>query len=120
MKWEIEFTEVFRQTWDSLTVAEQEAINERVGLLEEQGPSLGRPYADHIKQSVHSNMKELRASTGRAHLRVLYAFDPRRTAILLILGDKSPDDPNSPNWTDWYDYAIPIADDLFSHHLNTM
>jgi len=44
-------------------------------------------------------------------LRVLFAFDPRRTAILLIGGDKSDD------WDNWYETAVPLADDLFDEHL---
>jgi hypothetical protein len=89
-------------------------------LLEHHGPSLGRPYADHIKQSIHPNMKELRAKVGPSHLRVLYAFDPERTGLLLLLGDKSSHDPTTPNWTAWYDQAVPIADRLFNEHLKTI
>ena len=62
-------------------------------------------------------MKELRAERG---LRVLFAFDPRRTAILLIGGDKSPDDSGSPNWNRWYDHYVPIADDLYDTHLQEL
>ena len=49
-------------------------------------------------------------------LRVLFAFDPRRVAILLIGGNKSPDDPSA-NWNRWYDQYVPIADDLYDVHL---
>ena len=62
-------------------------------------------------------MKELRAERS---LRVLFAFDPRRTAILLIGGDKSPDDPESPTWNEWYDHFVPIADDLYDEHLKEL
>ncbi len=120
MTWIVEYTEQFEHAWNTLTEAEQEALAERVALLEEQGPALGRPYADHIKTSSHANMKELRTDVGSAHLRVLYAFDPRRAALLLILGDKSPNDPTSPNWADWYDAMVPIADQLFTEHLKTI
>jgi hypothetical protein len=44
-------------------------------------------------------------------------FDPRRAAILLIGGDKSPDDPKSANWNRWYEQYVPIADDLYDVHL---
>ena len=62
-------------------------------------------------------MKELRAEGS---LRVLFAFDPRRAAILLIGGDKSPDDPGSPNRNRWYDHYVPIADDLYDTHLREL
>jgi len=80
-------------------------------LLAERGPHLGRPLVDSVKGSRHHNMKELRpASTGRTELRVLFAFDPRRTAVALVAGDKSTD------WTRWYRKAIPAADALFDQH----
>jgi hypothetical protein len=62
-------------------------------------------------------MKELRA--GRS-LRALFAFDPRRIAILLVGGDKGPDDPESPNWNAWYHRFVPIADDLYDDHLREL
>src|SRR5437764_876907 len=74
-----------------------------VRLLEQRGPGLGRPLVDSIVGSRHANMKELRAST----LRVLFAFDPRRSAILLIGGDKRD------RWQEFYEEMIPLADDLF-------
>jgi hypothetical protein len=41
---------------------------------------------------------------------MLYAFDPRRTAILLVAGDKTGDDR-------WYETNVPVADRLFERHL---
>lgn len=89
----------------------------RVELLELAGPGLGRPAVDNVHQSRHPNMKELRVERA---MRVLFAFDPRRTAILLIGGDKSPDDPRSANWNDWYDRYTSIADDLYDTHLDEL
>ena len=86
----------------------------RVELLELAGPALGRPVVDNVHQSRHVNMKELRAEKG---IRVLFALDPRRTAILLIGGDKSPGERSSPDWKRWYDRYVPIADDLYDIHL---
>lgn len=80
--------------------------------LESEGPTLGRPTADRIKGSRHHNMKELRpGSTGRSEIRILFAFDPKRRAILLIAGDKAG------RWKQWYDVNIPIADDRFDEWL---
>lgn len=108
--WEVEFTDQFEQWWLTLTQDQQEALDDRVMLLAETGPGLKRPVVGDIKTSRHPNMKELRASQGGA-LRVLFAFDPRRHAILLIGGDKSG------QWKQWYRTAIPEADDLYDVHL---
>jgi len=80
--------------------------------LESEGPTLGRPTADRIKGSRHRNMKELRpGSAGRSEIRILFALDPKRRAILLIAGDKAG------RWKQWYDQNIPIADDRFDEWL---
>ncbi|HIY94042.1 MAG TPA: type II toxin-antitoxin system RelE/ParE family toxin [Candidatus Rothia avicola] len=80
-------------------------------LLQEYGPHLGRPLVDTVSNSKHRNMKELRpGSAGRSELRVLFAFDIERRAIMLIAGDKAG------NWQPWYKKSIPIADRLFGEH----
>ncbi len=72
---------------------------------------MGRPLVDTLKSSRHNNMKELRpGSTGRSEVRVLFAFDLERRAILLVGGDKRDD------WDHWYESNIPIADDRFDEH----
>jgi hypothetical protein len=53
-------------------------------------------------------MKELRPMGGT---RILFAFDPRRTAILLIGGDKAGE------WNRWYERMVPVAGDLYEEHL---
>lgn len=83
-----------------------------IEVLCEVGPSLGRPLVDTVKASRHRNMKELRpGSSGRSELRILFAFDPARSAIMLIAGDKAGD------WKRWYKRSIPLADGLFDAHL---
>ncbi|WP_419553543.1 type II toxin-antitoxin system RelE/ParE family toxin [Candidatus Poriferisodalis sp.] len=111
--WEVEYADEFEHWWLGLTEAQQEALDDRVMLLAEVGPGLKRPVVGEIKASRHANMKELRASRGGA-LRVLFAFDPRRHAILLLGGDKSG------LWKDWYRTAIPAADDLYDRHLTAL
>jgi len=65
-------------------------------VLQERGPALGRPLVDTVTASRHRNMKELRpGSSGRSELRILFAFDPKRQAILLVAGDKAGD------WQRW-------------------
>ena len=84
-------------------------------LLSERGPQLGRPLVDTVHGSRHKNMKELRpGSAGRSELRVLFAFDPDRRAILLVAGDKAG------NWQKWYKVNIPIADDRFDERVRRL
>jgi hypothetical protein len=110
--WRVEFTGQFESWWNGLTEDEQERVAAAVELLEELGPSSGRPLVDTLKASRHRNMKELRPCGG--HLRILFAFDPRRTAILLCGGDKSA------RWGAWYAEAIEMADRLYDEHLEAI
>jgi len=83
-----------------------------IRLLADHGPGLGRPLVDSIVGSRHKNMKELRpGSSGRSEVRILFAFDPRRRAIMLLAGDKHR------AWQKWYRKNIPIADDRYDEHL---
>ena len=111
--WEVEYTDEFEEWWQGLTEAQQEALDDRVMLLAEAGPALKRPGVGDVATSRHSNMKELRVSKAGA-LRVLFAFDPRRHAILLLGGDKSG------RWQEWYRWAVPAADDLYDTHLKEL
>jgi hypothetical protein len=99
--------------WRGLAYDQQESVTNRVDLLAERGPDLGRPLVDRIETSRHHNMKELRASKGGA-LRVLFMFDPRRQVILLLGGDKSGE------WSAWYEWAVPMADDLYDDYLDEL
>ncbi len=108
-RWKIEHTDEFEDWWVTLTEAQQEALTERLRRLGDSGPALGRPLVDTLAGSRYPNMKE-RASAGGT-LRVLFAFDPRRVAVLLVGGDKSGD------WRGWYQRAIPEADRLYAAHL---
>ena len=112
MTWEVEYTDQFGEWWDRLGEEEQEAVTAAMNVLERRGPALGRPLVDTIKQSRHKNMKEL--IPPASDIRVLFAFDPRRAAILLIGGDKSGE------WNTWYDRMVPVADDLFDEHLREL
>ena len=112
MAWDIEFTEQFEDWWLTLSMGDQNNIRACVEVLEEQGPALGRPLVDTLTGSRHSNMKELRPISG--DIRNLFAFDPRRTAILLLGGDKTN------RWRHWYQRMIPIADRLYDQHLEAL
>lgn len=83
-------------------------------VLAATGPALGRPLVDRIKGSQLTNLKELRpGSAGRSELRILFCFDPRRRAILLVAGDKAG------NWQRWYRDAIPLAERRYTDFLET-
>jgi hypothetical protein len=107
--WEIECTDEFFAWWEGLTFAEEKSVRTAVEKLEERGPALGRPFVDTINGSRHANKKELRPRQG--NICILFAFNPLRTALLLIGGDKSD------RWEEWYDTMLPVADDLYDLHL---
>lgn len=107
--WEIEYTDEFGAWWGDLSVAEQASVAAVVEELERRGPALRRPFVAPIATSRFANMKELIPPGGA--IRVLFAFDPRRTAVLLIGGDKSG------RWNEWYREFIPVADSLYAEHL---
>lgn len=110
--WEIEVTDQFTAWYESLSDDDAQTVNEVVGVLEGQGPTLGRPLVDRIQASRHANMKELRPLS--TSIRILFAFDPQRTAILLLGGDKQG------QWERWYEVNIPRADDLFDEHVRRL
>src|SRR5437763_6495466 len=111
MPWAVDFHPACGEWADTLEQGDAEALLAAIRVLRDAGPSLGRPLVDTVLASRHANMKELRpGSTGRTEIRVLFAFDRERMAILLVGGDKSD------NWTTWYELNIPIADDRFDEH----
>lgn len=109
---EVEYTDEFGAWWEMLTDLEQDMVTAAVNRLLEYGPTLGRPYVDTIQGSRYANMKELRPRGGA--IRILFAFDPRRVAILLLGGDKTG------QWRAWYDTAVPIADHLYGRYLDEL
>jgi hypothetical protein len=111
--WEVEFTDEFETWWNALNESEQEDIRASVNLLRERGPSLGRPHVDLITTSQYPNMKELRTQHGGRPYRTLFAFDPRRVAVLLIGGDKTGSDR-------WYEEFVPRADKIYGEHLRAI
>ena len=108
--WEVEYTDEFEGWWETLSEAEQDAITYSVGLLQSEGPLLRFPHSSEIKRSRHGVMRELRSQCEGRPLRTFYAFDPSRTAVLLIGGDKTGDDR-------FYDVMVPIADKIYDEYL---
>ena len=109
----MEYTDEFGEWWEGLSEGDQDAIDVVVRLLEGRGPQLRFPYSTEVHGSRHGHMRELRVQYRGDPYRILYAFDPRRTAILLIGGRKTGDDR-------WYDEFVPVADRLYDEHLNEL
>lgn len=110
MQWMVEYTNEFGEWWESLDEALQDSIAVSVGMLESLGPALGFPHSSKIKGSKLTHLREMRLQYQGRPNRILYAFDPRRAAILLIGGDKTGKD-------DWYDKFVPQAEKLYQVHL---
>jgi hypothetical protein len=110
MAWSINLHEEVRDWYAQLPTEEFGHVEGMLDMLREQGPALGRPLVDTIRDSRHQNMKELRRGTTR----ILFAFDPKREAILLVVGDKRGD------WNRWYDTAVPIADERYDEWLDNL
>ncbi|MDO4796823.1 MAG: type II toxin-antitoxin system RelE/ParE family toxin [Coriobacteriales bacterium] len=102
-------------TQDDETVA---LVFAALEVLRDVGPSLGRPLVDTITGSSLRNMKELRpASSGSSEVRILFAFDPTRQAVMLLAGDKSMGKSGKQRWSGWYKKAIPEAERIYRLHL---
>lgn len=108
--WHIETTQGFARWFRSLPLQERERMSDAVEQLRQHGPTLGRPHVDTLRHTGVANLKELRAGT----LRALFAFDPRRHAVLLVGGDKAG------QWERWYRRAVPEAEQLWQQHLDAL
>lgn len=114
MAWDVEYTDEFETWWiNELDDAGRESVAAYIALLEERGPALEYPYSSGIRGSRYSHLRELRIQHEGRPYRVLYAFDPRRTAILLIGGTKKGDDR-------WYEVNVPLAEKLYAIHLEQL
>ena len=115
MPWEIFLTDEVSGWLDDLATVDDDSYRQVVYAIEalaEVGRNLGRPLVDRIKGSAIHNLKELRpGSAGTTEVRILFAFDPWRSAILLVVGDKAG------NWSGWYRHAIPHAEQLYETYL---
>jgi hypothetical protein len=103
--WVVNQTVVFENWWEALSEQEQDDVTAFVELLQEMGPQLPYPHSSGVEGSRHGHMREL---------RIFYAFDPRRSAILLIGGNKTGKDKR------FYKTMVPKADALYDQHLKTL
>jgi hypothetical protein len=112
MSWDVALDEAFDPEFDALPAAVQDELLAHARLLEEFGPTLGRPRVDTLNGSRHANMKELRFDAADGVWRVAFAFDPKRQAVLLVAGDKSGTGEKR-----FYKVLIKKADERFDAHL---
>jgi hypothetical protein len=110
MAWEVEVSDEFVEWYESLDEEEGVSVDSAVDKLVEYGPTLARPYADTLKGSAYPNLKELRVQHSGRPFRIIFAFDPRRNAYLILGGDKSGD-------ANWYVDAIRRAEAIYARHL---
>ena len=113
MPWEVEFTDEFEEWWNALREDEQESVDTSVGLLEAHGPTLRFPHSSDVRGSKYGQMRELRLQHDGRPLRVFYAFNPKRTALLLLGGDKTGNDR-------FYEEMIPRVDAIYAKHLEEL
>lgn len=111
-KWNVNYTDEFGEWWQTLQVPVQERLYKVVSLLEIHGPNLNFPYSSDIRGSSIA-LRELRAQCDGLPYRVLYVFDPLRSAVLLIGGDKTGD-------ARWYERMIPIAERIYRDYLDEL
>ncbi|HAT5005083.1 TPA: diaminopimelate decarboxylase [Serratia marcescens] len=112
--WEIKTTDAFDHWFRSLSDADRACVLAALMVLREKGPGLPRPYADTVKGSRYSNMKELRIQSRSEPLRAFFAFDPYRVGMVLCAGNKAGDEKR------FYDRMLQIADREFTNWLNTL
>jgi hypothetical protein len=112
MAYEVEYTDEFDQCFITFDEKTQDDIFTALGLLKERGPNLPFPYSSRVNGSRHKHMRELRVQHQGEPYRILYAFDPGRTAILLLVGNKKGNDR-------WYQENIPKADKLYDQWLKS-
>ena len=107
--WDVDATDEFAEWFGGLDRQEKVRVEATIERVEEEGPALGRPWADSLRGT---KVKELIPRGGQ--LRILFRFDPRRTAILLLGGDKNK------QWHTWYRENIPVAERLYEAYLNQL
>ena len=110
MAWEVEVSDEFIEWYDALDEEERVSVDTARRKARNLRTHSRRPYADTLKGSRHPNMKELRVQHLGRPYRILFAFDPRRNAYLILGGDKTGN-------ANWYVDAIRRADAIYAQHL---
>lgn len=115
MQWETEESAEFDDWFEGLGEDDQIQVIAALEYLGQTGPAARMPLSYPIKQNNSCGMKELRpGSSGRSEVRILYAFDFRRKALLLLGGDKAE---RRNDWDSWYDRNVKVADGIFQREV---
>lgn len=109
---EVVVTDEFKDWYASLGDQDAEAVEFVIGLLERQGVTLGYPYSSQLL-GAKSALRELRAQSGGRPIRVSYAFDPKRQAVLLLGGDKTGDN-------DFYRWFVSESEKIWSQYIKEL
>ena len=116
MTWDVYLTEQVQEWLNELSRLDFETYEQvvvAIDVLAQTGPTLGRPLVDRVRGSLLHNLKELRpGSSARSEVRILFAFDPWRSAVLLVGGDKAG------AWKSWYRRQVPQAEVLYKAYLD--
>lgn len=106
---EVIVTDEFDVWYRGLREPDEDAVYRVVELLAAMGIRLGHPYSSEIKGTKVA-LRELRVQSQGRPLRIFYAFDPLRQAVLLIGGDKTGDDR-------FYERMVPLAEQIWGQYL---
>lgn len=110
--WPVQTTDLFDAWFDTLTEGAQEKVLAALLVLQRTGPVTGRPLVDAVKGSCYNNMKELRIQYRGSPIRIFFAFDPYRRAVILCAGTKAGHEKS------FYEKMIRLADTEFKRHLS--
>jgi hypothetical protein len=113
MAYEVAVSDEFRDWYEPLSEPEQLSIERVVLMLMEAGPVLGCPESTGVNGSTFGHLRERRIQHEGRPYRILYGFDPARTAFLLLGGDKTGDER-------WCDKMVPQADATYADHLKSL
>ena len=106
-EWDIYVVDEVRAWINALDPTTKDRVAKAIDVLADVGPGIGRPLVDKVRGAAIANLKELRPGT----VRVLFVFDPWRSSILLVAGDKQD------LWNEWYTEAIPLAEQRYGAYL---
>jgi hypothetical protein len=114
MRCEVTQSEEFASWFKGLREVEQDTVTAALKRLELKGVDLRYPKSSGVHQSKHGHMRELRIDTRGEAIRVFYAFDPRRKAVVLVGGRKRGEEKR------FYREHVRRADAIYDEYLRQL
>ena len=114
MRCEVTQSEEFASWFEGLREVEQDTVTAALKRLELKGVDLRYPKSSGVHQSKHGHMRELRIDTRGEAIRVFYAFDPRRKAVVLVGGRKRGEEKR------FYREHVRRADAIYDEYLRQL